>query len=145
MTHGVPGSAEQVRDDNLSAPTQYRVLYLHIISEKPLSSEYPDRHHKILLIFKEIIFRTRLTDVNKVIRYLLAMDGIVSQILTRTYIHAAIYLPAVSTNDFSALGRGTRQWAPRLLILAARAAARLVLPLAVGPNMVIIEYFMPQS
>ena len=46
MTHGVPGSAEQVRDDNLSAPTQYRVLYLHIISEKPLSSEYPDRHHK---------------------------------------------------------------------------------------------------
>jgi hypothetical protein len=35
--------------------------------------------------------------------------------------------------------------ASRLLILAARAAARLVLPLAVGPNMVIIEYFMPQS
>ena len=37
------------------------------------------------------------------------MNGIVSQILTRTYIHAAIYLPAVSTNDFSALGRDTRQ------------------------------------
>lgn len=145
MTHGVPGSAEQVRDDNLSAPTQYRVLYLHIISEKPSLLNILIGIIKILLIFKEIIFRTRLTDVNKVIRYLLAMDGIVSQILTRTYIHAAIYLPAVSTNDFSALGRGTDKWAPRLLILAARAAARLVLPLAVGPNMVIIEYFMPQS
>ena len=33
-------------DEYLSAPTQYRVLYLHIISEMPLSSEYPDRHHK---------------------------------------------------------------------------------------------------
>lgn len=145
MTHGVPGSAEQVRDDNLSAPTQYRVLYLHIISEKPSLLNILIGIIKILLIFKEIIFRTRLTDVNKVIRYLLAMDGIVSQILTRTYIHAAIYLPAVSTNDFSALGRVPDKWAPRLLILAARAAARLVLPLAVGPNMVIIEYFMPQS
>ena len=37
------------------------------------------------------------------------MDGIVSQILTRTYIHAAIHLPAVCTNDFSTLGRDTRQ------------------------------------
>ena len=59
---------------------------------------------EVLLIFKEVIFRSRLTDINQMIRYQLTINRIVSQIFSCTNIHAPVHLPAIRTDNLSTLG-----------------------------------------
>ena len=56
---------------------------------------------KIPLIFKHIIFITGFHNINQMIRHPFSIHHIIHQILSRAQIHTTIYLPTVSTDDFS--------------------------------------------
>ena len=47
---------------------------------------------KIALILKEVILLARITNINKMIRYLLAVNGIVGEVFSRSDGHTTIYL-----------------------------------------------------
>ncbi len=98
---------------------------------------------EVLLILEEIILGTGITDVYQMIRNQFTPYRIVLKILTRTNIHSPIDLSTIGTDNLSlhAYRHPTREESMPL-ICEASAAARLVFPLAVGPNMVIIECFM---
>lgn len=58
---------------------------------------------EILLILEEVIFRSRLADVDKVIGNMITIDYIITKILTCADSHAAIYLPRIAAQDFGLL------------------------------------------
>ena len=56
---------------------------------------------KVALVFKQIVFRSWLNDINEMEGDFFAVDFILFEVFPRTEIHAPIHLPTVGTDYFS--------------------------------------------
>ena len=56
---------------------------------------------KILLIFKQVVFRSWLAYIYEVIRYFLAVDDIVGKVFARANVHSAVHLSRVGAQYFA--------------------------------------------
>ena len=84
-------------------PTQDRVreALFSILQCEIAGADFLERAAEVFLELIDIVSAARLAYIYKMIRNLLAVNNIVGKVLTRTDIHATVYLTAVGADNLS--------------------------------------------
>jgi hypothetical protein len=56
---------------------------------------------EIVLVIEQRVLVARITNVDKVVRDRIVSNPVISQVFSRTYIHSAVYLTRISTDNFA--------------------------------------------
>jgi hypothetical protein len=56
---------------------------------------------EIVLVIEQRVLVSRITNIDKMVRERTASNPVISQVLSRTYIHSAVYLTRIGTDNFA--------------------------------------------